>query len=130
VQVAKQHPQDSASRLAGDLYAKILNREADQEGYDYVLRSLHEGRKSVRDHALDMIDSEEFAQRFLHRNDPQQTARLLNRLLLGRTLDDRSLALEAARCMIMGRRAYAELLTETVDYRRSFGDDQSPKYGH
>jgi len=130
VQVAKQHPRDNASRLAGALYAKILNRKADQEGYDYVLRSLHEGRKSVREHALDMIDSEEFARRFLHRNDPQQAARLLNRILRGRALDDRSLALEAARCMIMGRRAYAERLTETADYRRSCGDDQTPDYGH
>jgi hypothetical protein len=128
--VAKRHPQENASRLAGELYAKILNREADREGYDYVFRCLNEGRKSVREHALDTVDSEEFSRRFLHRNDPQQAARLLNKILLGRALNDRSLALETARCMIMGRRAYAEQLTETSNYRGSCGEDQVPAYGH
>lgn len=128
--MAVQHPHETAARIAGDLYGKILNRMADPDGYKYTLESLREGRKSVRELALEMIGSEEFGLRLADRDNPVQGARVLNKLLFGRVPDERLLPREAALYKTMGRAAYAEQLTRSWDYQRLFGDDRLPMYGH
>lgn len=125
-----RHPHEAAARLAGELYGRILNRNADRDGYDYVLDSLREGKKSVRQHALEMIASAEFTNQFVNGGGPQSAARVLNKVLLGRDLGEPLLKFEAEKYVRIGRERYAEQLTQSEEYRRLCGEDRVPWHGH
>ena len=49
----KQYSHADAARLAGEVFGKVLDREADPAGYDYVLDCLEGGKKTLRQIARD-----------------------------------------------------------------------------
>ena len=125
-----RHPNFLAERLAGDLYGKLLNRNADRSGYAYVLDSLREGKKSVRQHAVEMVCSQEFANRYLGGLDAGGVVTVLNKLLLGRILEMSELGYEVEAYRRIGREQYTEMLTRSNEYQRRFGDDRVPGGGY
>lgn len=128
--MATRHPHDSAVRLAGELYGKILNRNADKGGFDYVLDSLQQGKRSVRQHAIDMVSSAEFDTKFVQGRSERDVVMLINRVLPGRIVDEARLEGELDAYDRLGIRQYAERLTQSSEYRRAYGDDRVPGIGH
>lgn len=121
----------AAARLAGELFGKILNRAADRDGYAYVLDSLESGKRSVRQHVVEMVVSEEYIDKYVANSNPHGVVRTLNKVLLGRQLSDpASVRREALRLVRMGLAQYAGEIVHSPDYIRAYGEDRVPQHGH
>ena len=125
--MAMQHTDDRADRLACDLYSRFLNRRPDPDGYRYVLESLREGRKSVRQHVLEIVSSEEFCTKFVRNKPRENVVQHLHMVLLGkRVTDPYKLARQAADFSLLDFLPYAERLVRSSDYQRLYGEDHLP----
>jgi hypothetical protein len=129
--MAIQHPHDEAVTLAGRVFGKILDREADKDGYDYVLYCFESGRKSVRDIVFEFISSEEFINRFVLGKSPEDIVDLIYRLLLGRApADEESLKHAQNRFVRMGLRKFVARVMSSPEYLEDVGQDEVPEWGH
>jgi hypothetical protein len=129
--MAKRYPHRDAARLAGEVFGRILDRQADNGGYAYVLDCLESGRKSVQQIVLEFIASDEFIDNFAASAGPEDVASLVNKLLLGRPLNSESEIQQARRQYIrLGLRHYAEQIAFSPEYMRSVGPDGVPGFGH
>jgi hypothetical protein len=125
--MATQHTNDRADRLAKDLYSQFLNRRPDPDGYRYVAQSLREGRKSVRQHVLEIVGSEEFHTKFVRNRPRENVVQHLHLVLLGqRVTDPYRLARQTADFTLLDLVPYAERLMHSPDYRRLYGEDELP----
>ena len=125
--MATQHTDDFADRLAQDLYGRFLNRHPDPDGHKYVAQSLREGRKSVLQHVLEIVGSEEFRTKFVRNRSREQVVQHLHMMLLGQKVTDPyRLARQAAEFTLLDLVPYAERLTGSQDYRRLYGEDRLP----
>ncbi|HEX4160720.1 MAG TPA: phycobilisome rod-core linker polypeptide [Rhizomicrobium sp.] len=125
--MATQHTDDRAESLAHDLYSRFLNRNPDADGHKYVAESLREGRKSVRQHVLEIVGSEEFRKKFVRNRSRENVVQHLHMVLLGkRVTDPYRLARQAADFTILDLVPYAERLTRSDDYKRRYGEDELP----
>jgi hypothetical protein len=125
--MATQHTDDRADRLAQDLYCRFLNRRPDPDGYSYVAQSLREGRKSVRQHVVEIVGSEEFRTKFVRHKSRENIVQHLHMVLLGRKVTDPyRLARQAADFALLDLVSYAEQLTHSPDYQRRYGEDELP----
>lgn len=128
--MAKRHTYNEAARLSGELYGRILDRNADKGGYEYVLESLHHGKTTVRQHVIEMVASEEFITNFVRGRDNRTVVSLLHKILLARVPTNQQLPREVLVLSRVGLRTYAEGLTQSDEYRRAWGDDRVPGQGH
>jgi predicted component of type VI protein secretion system len=125
--MAKKHLDGHADHLARSLYQRFLNRNPDPDGYRYVSESLREGRKSVRQHIVEIIGSEEFLIKFVRHKSRESVVQHLHTVLLGRKVTDRyQLGRQAADLMLLDVVPYAERLTHSPDYRNLYGEDDLP----
>ena len=129
--MAKRYPHADAARLAGEVFGKILNRQADRDGYNYVLDCLESGKKSIQQIVLEFLASDEFIDKFAAVGMPMHTANLVNKLLLGRGLHSDT-ELEAAKRQFvrLGLRQYAEQIANSREYKQRVGPDLVPGSGH
>jgi hypothetical protein len=129
--MAKRYPHRDAARLAGEVFGRILDRQADRDGYEYVLDCLESGKKSVQQIVLEFIASDEFIDKFAASGDAAHTVGLVNKLLLGR-LPKSETEMQAARRQFirLGLRQYAEQIANSPEYMRSVGTDSVPGTGH
>jgi hypothetical protein len=125
----KRHPHPTASALAGQLFGKILNRDADRDGYAYVLDNLESGKNSVKQHVLEMMLSDEFIDGYL-KGTTLSAVKTVNKVLLGRQLDGQSLEQETKKYIRTGLKSYIEELVNSPAYRNAAGEDGVPLYGH
>jgi|SRR5215469_1801836 len=117
--------------MAGEVYGKILDRQADRNGYEYVLDCLESGKKTVPQIVVDLIASDEFIDRFVAGNNPSHTANMLNKLLLGQPLaGEAELRLARRQVVRHGLRNYAEQIVRSSEYDRRVGADRVPNFGH
>lgn len=129
--MAKSFPHDDAAHLAGELYGMILNREADKDGFDYVLDCLESGKKLIRDIVLEFISSDEFITRFVIGSRPPDTIALVHRILLGREPDDELGPAKACCAFVrLGLERYAKGILASEEYEAAVGTDRVPPYGH
>jgi hypothetical protein len=129
--MAKQHVHNEAARLAGDVFGRILNRQADPGGYEYVLDCFESGRKSIQQIIFELMTSDEFVDNFMKADDPAQNAKLVRKLLLGRpNLDDAEVAEARRRIVREGLRGYVGEIINSPDYRYLVGPDRVPAFGH
>ena len=127
----KQYSHADAARLAGEVFGKVLDREADPAGYDYVLDCLEGGKKTLRQIVIEFISSDEFIERFVVDSSPGETVALLNRLLLGRDFVTTEELHEARRQLVRnGLRKYAESLAKSPEYQAQFTTNTVPAFGH
>lgn len=125
--MSTQHSEGRAGKLACDLYVRILNRGPDVHGFRYVRQSLRDGRKSVRQHVLEIVGSEEFRTKFVRNQSRETVVQHLNSILLGRKVTDPyRLARQAADLALLDLVPYAEKLTRSEDYQRLYGEDRVP----
>lgn len=129
--MAKKYPHKEAARIAGELYGKILNRDADPGGYQYVLNCLENGTKTIQQIVLEFICSDEFIDRFAAGMSPANTASLLNKLLLGRALYlDMDVQVARRQFIRLGLRQYAEQIATSQEYMQKVGANNVPHFGH
>ncbi|GJE02277.1 DUF4214 domain-containing protein [Methylobacterium isbiliense] len=72
-----------AQLVAGELYGKILLRNADPDGFAYVIDRLTNGMSPL-DIANEFMRSEEFADKFLLNTSPNEIARKLLIAMFGK----------------------------------------------
>lgn len=74
-----------ASRLAGDLFGNLLGRNSDQAGYAYAINCLISGQKPPRMLVKEFCTSEEFRERHMMNQTPNEFARQAQLRFLGKT---------------------------------------------
>lgn len=125
--MSTQHSEGRAGKLACDLYAHFLRRGPDVGGFRYVRQSLQEGKKTVRQHVLEIVGSEEFRTKFVRNRPRESVVQHLHTLLFGRSLTDPyRLARQAADLAVLDLVPYVERLTRSEDYQNLYGDDRLP----
>jgi hypothetical protein len=126
-----QHPHAAAQTLAGEVFGKILDREADAGGYAYVLDCVESGQKSLQQIVIEFMTSDEFIDRFTSSALPAQSVNLVHKLLLGRSLDRDAELRPALRAFVrLGLKAFVEKITGSADYENLVGPDRVPGFGH
>ena len=79
---------DECIRLAGELYGRLLARDSDKEGYDYILEQLSSGQKTLSALVREMATSDEFRERHVMNQSPNELARRLIVNFMGFTRPD------------------------------------------
>lgn len=116
-----------ACGLVGDLYGNILGRDSDEEGYKYNVEQLSRGYESVRDIVCRFCTSEEFREKSVMNQTPNELAK---RILL-RLSKDRRASPETVKKLAIAllERDWREVMTEFIQsevYSQAFGDDRPP----
>lgn len=81
--MAKKMSFPLASKIAGQLYGSILQRDSDREGYDWCVENLMGGTLSVRDIVRELCKSEEYREKFLMNDTPNEVARKFRKKFFG-----------------------------------------------
>ena len=125
--MATRHTDERADRIVCDLYRRFLDRQPDAEGYRYVRESLTSGEKSLREHILEVVNSDEFHRKFVKARPREKVVQHLYSILLGRTLSDPyKLARQVADLALLDLGPYTERLVSSADYQRRYGEDRLP----
>jgi hypothetical protein len=74
---------DAAGQIAGELFGNLLGRNSDQAGYAYAVDGLISGQKSPRMLVKEFCTSEEFRERHMMNQTPNEFARQAQLRLLG-----------------------------------------------
>ena len=79
--MAKAWSFDEACTIAGELYGNVLARNSDDAGYKHTVNQLNSGDESVREIVRRFCTSEEFREKYIMNQTPNELAkRLLSRL--------------------------------------------------
>jgi hypothetical protein len=125
----KKHAHAAAQILAGEVFGKILDREADAGGYAYVLDCLESGQKSLQQIVIEFVTSDEFIDRFLSAATPAQSVDLVRKLLLDPSPGS-DVQPESREFVRTGLQAYVEKIVASADYAEHVGPDRVPGFGH
>ncbi len=118
---------DEACRVVGELYGNILGRDSDPDGYQYAVEQLSRGYESVRDIARRFCTSEEFREKYVMNQTPNELARRLL-IRLGRHRRAEPDAIKALAVALL-ERDWREVISEMIDspaFFEAFGDDHPP----
>lgn len=128
--IVKKYGNRDATRLAGEVFGKLLDRDADAEGYKYVLECFRNGVKSIPQIVVEFVASDEFFDRFARGRSPSEIANYVTRLLVGRSV--RETDREAAEKLLIrsGLREFARRIVTSEEYLYNVGADRVPPYGH
>ncbi len=123
----KKYNFEEASSLAGQLFGKILSREADKGGYEHALDCLQTGARSIKQLVAEMIGSDEYIDRFVVPAGFEGAVKGVHRVLLGHGIDDlEELASATRRFARMGLKGYVDEIMASEEYKRSAGSDRVP----
>jgi len=125
--MAKTWPYDEACIIAGELYGSLFARNSDEGGYSYNLNQLLQGNESVRDIVVRFCSSEEFREKFVMNQSPNELARrlLLRFAMIKRPSPEQIKDLAIA----LMERDWREVVTEVImsdGYGEAYGDDVVP----
>jgi len=116
-----------ASRLAGNLYGSLLLRNSDPDGYQWCIDQLVNGESTVRDLVKKFCTSDEYREKNLMNQTPNEFAKILCRRFLGNKEDNAEEIKKLAISLLEGdwREAVGNLI-DSDKYHRLFGDDKVP----
>src|SRR5579875_2853196 len=75
-------PYEEASKVAGDLYGNLLQRDSDPDGFAHALEGLTSGALTTRRLVQAICTSEEFREKHVMNQTPNELARLILTCLL------------------------------------------------
>jgi hypothetical protein len=120
-------PYEEACIVAGELYGNLLARDSDEAGYRYNLNQLLTGEESVRDIVIRFCASEEFREKYVMNQTPNELAR---RLALRLAMNKRPSPEEIkALAIALLERDWRAVVTEVIrsnGYTAAFGEDRVP----
>ena len=118
---------NEACHLAGELYGNILARNSDQAGFSYTVDQLHSGRESVRDVVRRFFTSEEFREKFVMNQTPNELAqKLLSQLCRKKRLSPQEIKSAAVSLIEQDWRDVVGEIVDSTAYREAYGEDRVP----
>ena len=118
---------NEACHLAGELYGNILARNSDQAGFNYTVDQLHSGRESVRDVVRRFFTSEEFREKFVMNQTPNELAqKLLSQLCRKKRLSPQEIKSAAVSLIEQDWRDVVGEIVDSTAYREAYGEDRVP----
>jgi hypothetical protein len=126
--MAKKLTYNMACKVAGQLYGSILQRNSDPEGFDWCVENLAAGTLSVRDIVRELCKSEEFREKFLMNDSPNEIARKLRKKLLGELNPSAEDIKETAVLLLeYDWRDAIDHLIDSYEYEQKHGNDVVPR---
>ena len=119
---------EDAEKLAKAVYCRVLDREADEEGLEYYTFYLLK-TGNVRDMMLDMLDSEEFEEKFVVKKKDAEVVETIYEIMLAREPDEEGLKHWKGEVKEEG---YMKMVNETAasdEYMENFGEFKVPGGG-
>jgi hypothetical protein len=118
---------DQACKMAGLLYGSLLARDSDPEGFDYAVDGLTTGKVTVRGLVKQICTSEEFREKYLMNQTPNEFARrCLLRMMRDRTPDPDQIKSWAVRLLAEDWRTVVADMIDSPQYHAVYGDDKIP----
>jgi hypothetical protein len=126
--MAKKLTYNMACKVAGQLYGSILQRNSDPEGFGWCVENLAAGTLSVRDIVRELCKSEEFREKFLMNDSPNEIARKLRKKLLGELNPSAEDIKETAVLLLeYDWRDVIDHLIDSYEYEQKHGNDVVPR---
>lgn len=120
---------DEASRIAGDLYGRLLQRDSDPDGFAHALDGLTNGTLTARHLVQAICISEEFREKHVMNQTPNELARLiLTCLLHERRPAPARIKTLAVRLVEQDWRAVIAEAIACDAYARAYGEDGVPRW--
>jgi hypothetical protein len=123
----KAWPYDEACIVAGELYGNLLARNSDEAGYKFNVNQLVRGHESVRTIVLRFCTSEEFREKYVMNQTPNELAR---RFLLRFAMNKRPSPEEIkALAIALLERDWRRVIEDIImgdGYADAYGDDRVP----
>lgn len=123
----KKYSFDQAAEKAGLLYGSLLGRIADKAGYDFIVDQLNTGKVSVKNIVTTMLTSDEFREKFIMNNTPNETARAL-RIALLKELRPRADIIKDTAITLL-ENDWRKVVTNMINseaYAKAFGEEKIP----
>lgn len=123
----KQYPYEQATEKAGILFGNLLGRVADKVGYDFIVDQLYTGQASVKDIVTTMLTSEEFREKFIMNNTPNEISKALRIALLKEIRPRPEAIKETAITLLEGD--WVNVIASMIQsdaYNKAFGEEKIP----
>jgi hypothetical protein len=125
--MAKAWSFDEACTIAGELYGNVLARNSDDAGYKHTVNQLNSGNESVREIVRRFCTSEEFREKYIMNQTPNELAkRLLSRLGRDRRPDPQAIKVLAVSLVERDWRQVVEEIVNSPAYKQAYGEDGVP----
>jgi len=125
--MAKAWPYEDACVIAGELYGNLLARNSDEAGYRYNVNQLVRGYETVRDIVVRFCASEEFREKYVMNQTPNELARrLLLRLTMNKRPSPDEIKVLAVAILERDWRRVIEDVIMSESYTEAYGDDRVP----
>lgn len=126
--MAKKMTFNQASKIAGQLYGSLLMRDSDPEGFDWCVDNLSNGDMSVREIIKEICKSEEYREKLLMNDTPNEIARKWRKKFLGESTPNKEAIKRTAIALLENdwRDAVDELF-DSDEYIAKHGDDGLPR---
>ncbi|CAL1240541.1 phycobilisome rod-core linker polypeptide [Candidatus Methylocalor cossyra] len=126
--MAKKLSFNVATRVAGQLYGNILQRNADPAGFDWCVEVLTNGTLSVREIVKVLCKSDEYREKFLMNDTPNEIARKFRKKFFGEANPRPEDIKETALLFLeMNWRDAMDQLLDSPEYYAKYGDDGIPR---
>ena len=123
----KKYSFDQAAEQAGLLFGSLLGRSADKVGYDFIVDQLNTGKSSARGIVKAMLTSDEFREKFIMNNTPNELAKALRIALLKEIRPKPDAIKETAVAFLENdwRNVIVDLIASDA-YEKAFGEEKIP----
>lgn len=126
--MAKKLTFNQATRIAGQLYGSILQRNSDQEGFEWCVDNLTNGTLTVREIIKELCKSEEYREKFLMNDTPNEIARKFRKKFFGEANPAPEDVKDTAVLILeMDWRDAIDQLLDSPEYDAKYGDDGIPR---
>jgi hypothetical protein len=126
--MAKKLSFNQACKVAGQIYGSILQRNSDQEGFDWCVENLTNGTLSARDIVREFLKSDEYREKFIMNDTPNEVARKIRKKLLGEPNPSPEDIKETAVMFLeYDWRDAIDHLIDSYEYDEKYGDDGVPR---
>lgn len=118
-----------ANTITGLLYGNLLHRDADKEGFSYYYNALTSSKISLKKAITEFLCSEEFMEKFVVNQTPNELAKhLLNSLFGSRSVKAGEQKKVATELIRRGLPSVIDTLTSDVRFEDQHGEFGVPKY--